>query len=220
MIAVVGDIHGDFSMFNAIVQNAKHAGANTVIQVGDFGVYPTTTKNLLAYEFELPVIFVDGNHEHFEMLEEISKDNPSGHVNTNLVFAKRGTQWRIDGKEIGFVGGAASVDKAFRVTNGWYWSQKEVVTHEHIKPLLDSKVELDLLITHCPPQRTIQKHFNPMALVKHFGLPITWRDPSADRIEELWVKKGKPQLYCGHMHRSVTDDKVRILDINEMVLVP
>lgn len=213
MIAVIGDIHGDFKQLNSLVNQAAVKGATAVIQVGDFGVYPSTLKDLFEVSFALPVYFIDGNHEHFEVLH-MKQSN----LAYNLIYVPRGKKLEIDGKTIGFVGGAASVDKEYRVSHGWYWSQKEVVTEADIQPLIGEK--LDLLITHCPPQWMIQKHFDPWVLEHYFNLPRTWRDPSADRIEELWESCGKPQLICGHMHRSVEDGNVRILNINEVLYLP
>ena len=49
--------------------------------------------------------------------------------------------------------------------------------------------------------------------------PAAWRDPSAINIETLWDAVGNPPLVCGHMHRSLVDGNVRILDINEVCIV-
>ena len=138
-------------------------------------------------------------------------------VAPNLFYVPRGTVMDVGGIKIGFLGGAASVDKMYRLRQNMHWSEDELITDEDIAKFDDVK-SVDMLITHCPPQSVIQEHFDPRMLM-YFGLTPQWRDPSADKVEALWERLGKPPLVCGHMHKSVTDGNVRILDINEYITV-
>jgi Icc-related predicted phosphoesterase len=81
------------------------------------------------------------------------------------------------------------------------------------------KLNIDSLITHSPPSSVIAGHCPPLNRA-YWHLPLDWENVSSDRIEELWNGLGNPQMYCGHMHRSVIANKCRILDINEVYTLP
>jgi hypothetical protein len=122
------------------------------------------------------------------------------------------------GRRIAFLGGGASPDKFYRLAQRLPWSAKENVTPAEFARL-DAVEAVDILVTHVPPQSTIDRYFDPMDLPRYFGLPPTWRDPNAALVETLWRRLACPPLVCGHMHRSVVDRTVRLLDINEIVLL-
>jgi hypothetical protein len=85
--------------------------------------------------------------------------------------------------------------------------------------LLQGAGGVDLMVTHTPPDWMIRKHFSPDGL-RSFGIdPETWRDLSAEAVEQVWRELNEPPLVCGHMHRSVKDGKCRILDINEVMVI-
>jgi hypothetical protein len=214
-IAVVGDVHGNAYVLAHLVRVAKEMGAVAVIQVGDIGWYPSTKRSFIIQTWELPTYCVDGNHEDHD---DLAQWNEVSELAKNFFYVPRGTVMEIAGRKIGFLGGAASVDKAYRLKMGLHWSEKELITAEDVAKF-DGVDKVDMLVTHTPPQQTIDRHFDPNDLVRYFGLSILWRDPSAGYVDALWKRLGKPPLYCGHMHRSVTDESVRILNIEELILV-
>lgn len=219
MIAFLGDLHGDFYILRKVLDRLKNDYPEVValIQVGDFGFFPRKLPELLEVNAHIPVYAIDGNHENFNLLDGISSVQEFA---KNVYYVPRGTILEIDGKRIGFCGGAASVDKETRIKYGYdAWFPQEEITDADIAKF-DNVESLDVLVTHVPPQCTIQAHFDPSTL-KWFGLPSSWRDPSADKIEVLWRRLGEPMLFCGHMHKSVVDQmgKVRILDINELYII-
>jgi hypothetical protein len=220
MLAIVGDIHGNFYKFRELVEKIvsgpEGSKVTAIIQVGDFGYYPNLIRQLETLSWPIPVYWVDGNHEQFSMfmhLEEVTE------LHKNIFYVPRGTILNLDGRKIAFLGGAGSVDKEIRQSYGMDWSPMEnIAPHEVLR--FGDESQVDMMITHCPPQSVIQRHFDPIHLVRYFNLPITWRDHNADIVEKVWEKFGKPQLYCGHMHRSVDDARgVRILNIEEVVYV-
>jgi UDP-2,3-diacylglucosamine pyrophosphatase LpxH len=219
MIGILGDIHGDFFVLGEKVRQAKAKGATAVIQVGDFGYYPRLIAQLRQLELALPVYWIDGNHEtHEHFLDE---DNRKTHE--NCLFVPRGTVVEIDGRRIAFMGGASSVDKETRLAYGMHWSPLENIRPQDMTRMREelAKVnnKVDMFITHVPTQSVIQKNFDPRVLRDFFGLPLTWRDPNADLVEELWNEMGNVPMYCGHMHRSLKDGNCRILNIDEMIYV-
>lgn len=215
-IKILGDIHAETPLLYYL---PDLKGADVVIQVGDFGIYPGVLDQYPQMFTDLPykVYFIDGNHEDYNMLADIvesTNPEPDGTVKfmDNLYYVPRGTILDLGGRKFGFCGGAESVDYRMRV-KGKDWFPEERVIQEDIEPLLNANI--DILITHCPPDSVITRNFPPA--YQSWDLPWGWVDKSAQMIETLWSSLGRPQLYCGHMHRSITDGTCRILDINEVV---
>ena len=218
MLYVMGDIHGFWAVLNNL---AKHLGPDDiVVQVGDFGVdrffaNPDYLKKLFA-EIKFKLIFIEGNHEHFPTIGMWSKDQLT-EIAPNVFYAPRGLVMELDGKLVGFLGGAESVDKAWR-TPGVDWFPEERVSQEDVDLLVKNadNRQLDILFTHAPPQFAIAANFPPLN-EHHWGLPLGWIDESGWKVSKaFWAIKPK-KLYCGHMHRAVSHGEVRILDINEVL---
>lgn len=215
MIAFIGDIHGEFSALEKILDEIKkYPEITAVVQVGDFGFYPKLLNRMKEINPHIPVYAIDGNHEDFEMFDGLTDVTE---IAPNIFFVPRGTVLEIDGRTIAFMGGAASVDKGIRLRRGMHWDTRENITEEQVATFRENTKDrkIDIMITHVPPQSVIQKNFDPKGLM-FFDLPMSWRDKNADIIEELWGSLYYPQLICGHMHRSVIEGTARILDINEL----
>lgn len=77
MIYITGDLHGDISRFSAPAMRRLRKG-DTLIVCGDFGfVWDGSAKEqkLLKKIGAKPytVLFLDGCHENFQLLQEISR---------------------------------------------------------------------------------------------------------------------------------------------------
>lgn len=212
MLAIIGDIHGNFGILARLV--AQLDPNFTVMQVGDFGFWPYTRQQYVVPD--RLIRFVDGNHDHIPGLMAGACDWP------NAEYMPRGTVQRVAGKRILFLGGAKSPDRSWRpAQQGRHaWFTQEIISQSEIElALTNAAGGVDLMITHSPPDWLIRKHFSPMGLL-NFGIdPREWKDQSAEAVEYVWRELGQPPLYCGHMHRSVVDGNCRILDINEVCCI-
>lgn len=206
-IAIVGDIHNDTKKMQDIDDRLPDDVAR-VVQVGDIGFYQRTRQYFNVLKLKRPWYFIRGNHDDHEYLLQY---NTITEVAPNLFYVPNGTVWEMDGQKVGFLGGAGSVDAAFNYT----WSPLERITDEEVAKF-DNVDHLDFLVTHTPPQETITAWMNPQDLVNYFGLPIDWKDPSAAKVQQVWEKFGRCRLFAGHLHKSIIDGKVRILDIDEV----
>jgi len=219
MLAFLGDIHGVVpSLKNALIKiKVEYPQVTALIQVGDFGWYKSRIEAFKAVNPHIPVYWIDGNHEYFPL---INRTTEVTEVAPNIFYVPRGTVLTLDGRKIGFMGGAASVDKEYRIRSGLPWHKEELITESDVARM-DGVDTVDIFVTHTPPQSVVDRHFDPMDLVRYYGLTIDWRDPSAQHIQNLWDRFGNPLLICGHMHRSVSASmgKVRILNIDELILV-
>lgn len=218
MLAFLGDIHGSVGILKLRLDflRDKFPEVKALIQVGDFGWYNSKQPAFNTVNPHIPVYWIDGNHEDFRKLKGITEVTE---VAPNIFYVPRGTVLELDGRRIAFMGGAASVDKEYRLGSGMSWYPEELITAEDVARF-DGVYDVDIFVTHTPPQVTIDAHFDPYDLVRYFGLTLDWRDPSAQYVNNLWEKFGKPTLICGHMHRSVVDQmgKIRILNIDELFI--
>jgi UDP-2,3-diacylglucosamine pyrophosphatase LpxH len=221
MILLLGDIHGNHSRLRYAIHKAVQTDATAIIQVGDFGLFGNGDSAAGFYnickESPIPVYFIEGNHDdcvRWVQYEEVSRVWPDA----NLWYVPRGTVMELDGRTIAFMGGAASIDKDYRLRQNMHWDENENITPAQIARLLKNAEgkQIDLFITHCPPNSVIEEHFDNSNKL-YFGVGLDWTDPNQQIIEDLWHKLGTPMVYSGHMHRRVGGVSYRILDIDELV---
>lgn len=205
-VALVGDIHGDP---RPLVKAAAMQGVVAVIQLGDFGLAPDAVPGL-----SVPLYWFEGNHERWRSVP-VSSEVPYAPW---CYYMPRGTFVEIGGVRFLCAGGADSVDREYQMRHG-VWSDREQWSDEDEAEMVNAE-RADVILTHSPPQSAIAAHFDPNDLTRYFGLPNTWRSPVAHAVDRVWGAHGCPPLYCGHMHRSVTDRAVRVLNIDEIVLLP
>jgi predicted phosphodiesterase len=214
-IGVVGDIHGQIQILRDVVNETKAVDSMiAVIQVGDMSLshHDISDFKRKSYGFAKPTYWVKGNHEYWDVIDglmEVTELVP------NLFYVPNGTVLEIDGRVVAFMGGAASIDKAYQ---GSHWSDKENIRPEEVELLYknigDRKV--DLLVSHAPPQCVVTSWFDKNGrgarVRKAFGVPVDWQDPNMTIIENIWDKLGRPQMVCGHMHENVIfENKSQIL---------
>ena len=210
-VIFLGDTHGFFRFFREMMKNFDHDIPFEIVQVGDFGYWPGYIEQW-PNEFPWKTYFIAGNHEYYPHLryDEVTQ------LKNNLFFVPRGEVLEIHGYTMGFVGGGFSVDKRQR-KEGISWFPEEEVTEEDIAKL--QNVQLDYLVTHTPPSEVILTVVGKLDK-KSWGLYPEDVDTSAMRIQKLWENLGKPQLISGHLHRSAVGPQYRVLDINEVYIVP
>ena len=170
MIYVTGDTHGYTDFYKLRMFANAHPWLTRddyVIVAGDFGgVFDpfTLDEDLVLYE-RLPftVLFVDGNHENFDLLERLFpviewKGGKAQKVRENIYHLMRGQVYEIQGKTIFTFGGGTSVDRARRVEGLSWWSQ-ELPTYEQqeegIKNLARYGNKVDYVITHSIDERAL-----------------------------------------------------------------
>jgi len=225
MILLLGDIHGDYKVLERAIDLAHQTEATAIIQVGDFGLFRDYgMANEIHFHkvlsaSKVPVYFIDGNHDDCDRWMEYKKVSKVWD-DANLFYVPRGTVMELDRQTIAFMGGAASIDKKWRLQSGAHWTEKENINTEEMVRLLDNAKDkkIDMFITHCPPHSVIEEHFNPTDKL-FFEVGLDWIDPNQILIEEMWHKLGTPDIYSGHMHRRVQGMTYRILDINELLAV-
>lgn len=219
---VTGDTHGNFERVVNFCHKFNLTEKDTVIILGDAGINyyggrrDKKRKKLLSSL--LPTFFcIHGNHEkrphHIESYTE--KEYNGGIVlyeenYPNILFPKDGEIFDINGKKAIVIGGAYSVDKFYRLQQGWHWFSDEQPSDkikQRVEEQLDNtKWQIDYVLTHtCPLQ------YEPTEV---FLQQID--QSTVDKSTEEWLEKIERRLnyekwLCGHFHTSKVIDKIRFM---------
>lgn len=231
-VFVRGDTHGNFDFLPDFCRENNTSCQDLLIILGDAGINyygPTQKREMKLKSFlrEQPITLfcVRGNHE------DRPEDRPEYSLHDvglgelvytnswipNVWFAKDGGEYNINGMNCFVVGGAYSVDKFYRILQGWKWVANEQLSSEEKAMVLDTCYgkHYDHIFTHT--------------------CPIQWEptDLFLDCIDQNAVDKGMErhltdvERYCtydnwwfGHYHADrmdcIGDGKVHML-FNEVV---
>lgn len=162
MIFVTGDTHGqiDFEKLKVFSnENTSLTKKDYMIICGDFGGVwnPLTIDKELEPYINLPftVLFIDGNHENFDLLSEYQISNWHGgkvhFISDNIIHLMRGQVFDIEGLLFFTMGGATSTDKKMRIENISWWKEEEISEDDIIeanKNLEKVNYKVDYVITH------------------------------------------------------------------------
>ena len=216
----MGDIHGKFEIVNEYITDYTNKG-DTVIIAGDFGYWNSSyllnwmEKQLkICQEKNVIVRFIDGNHEDFPALLEISKGNRHSAIEVmpNVFYQQRGSLEIIEGKRVFFVGGAKSVDWRNRVEGKSVFKKLEVLKKSDLPAEIP---KCDIVVSHTIPN-SIKKIVHD-ACLGIFGIVPGWdysEDISCETLQYIrnhCIENGLPLLIwvSGHFHLSKS-----ILDYN------
>ncbi|MDD6323468.1 MAG: metallophosphoesterase, partial [Bacilli bacterium] len=145
MIYITGDIHRDFSRIYKLEKDTD----NMLIVLGDIGInyyLNEEDKNYKEYlkKLKLKLFCVRGNHEerpgNISTYKEVEMFGGKVFIEEeypNLIFAKDGEIYNIDGKKILVIGGAYSVDKQYRLLHGYKWFKDEQLTKKEMDTILE-----------------------------------------------------------------------------------
>lgn len=220
MVYYTGDIHGDESRILYFARRMDLTEGDVIVILGDVGAnyYQDWRDEVMKASLSKvnPTVFcVHGNHEirPTNIAYYKTKEWNGGEVwyeedYPNLLFAKDGEIYEIEGLKHLVIGGAYSVDKHYRIARGYEWWEDEQPSEE-VKRYVERQIQgkhIDVVLTHtCPFRYEPVEAFLP-------GLDQSMVDASTekwlDKIErttdyEVWL--------CGHWHISKSVDKLRFL---------
>ena len=228
MIYITGDKHGSYNdVMNFCIKN-KTTANDILIVLGDAGINYYLNNNdyiLKNFLLQLPITLfcIHGNHE--ERPENINSYKTKKFFDgtvyfeteyPNILFAKDAEVYNINNKKTIVIGGAYSVDKEYRLKNGYNWYESEqpsIKTKRKVKEVLkkyDNKI--DIILTHtCPYKYLPYEMF--LSFIDQSKVDQT-TEKFLDEIEELVTYN---KWYCGHYHTNKKVDKIRFMynDIKE-----
>lgn len=243
-ILIAGDTHGNTSHVSRLLDIAHAQGCLRVVQLGDFGAWEHMADgrefmrdvSKRASRYGIPLVWIDGNHDKWSRTMDLhgAMRSSEGFVicAPYVLYAPRGHRWEWDGIRFMSLGGAYSVDKAWRLdmerdtarkranrtawktgqyispkelpdTSGTLWFPEEELTDEQVDTAIGDGSPVDVLLTHDKPRSS-----NPGWNRK--DLPECW--PNQDRVQRVVRALQPHNVFHGHLHYPYTDT-IRIGDV-------
>ena len=218
---ITGDTHGNFNRINYFCENFETSKEDILCILGDAGInYYLNKKDYMLKQVlqDMPItfFFIHGNHEErpFNISTYITKKWNGGTVYyeeefPNILFAKDGEIYNINGKSILVIGGAYSVDKEYRLLKGWSWFKDEQPNKEIVKYIekqITKQRHFDIVLTHTCPIGTEPRHM---------FLPFIDQS-KVDKTTELLLQRIADWItfdnwYFGHFHGHWDNGKYHML---------
>ena len=139
MIYITGDTHGSFERVENFCQRFNTKNDDIMIILGDAGInfsgprYDRLKKRQLE-ELPITIFAIHGNHEQRPFTIESYKEQVwnGGMVYyeeefPSILFSKDGEVYNLNGLKTIVMGGAYSIDKAYRLAYGYGWWEDEPV---------------------------------------------------------------------------------------------
>ena len=230
MIYLTGDTHGRFERIGAFCDKMQTDRDDILIILGDAGInFHADARDNLRKEYlaRLPITLfcIHGNHERRPESLDVYDEREwhGGQVFTedrypNILFAKDGEIYDLDGQKAIAIGGAYSIDKAWRVEGRSWWPD------EQPSPKIKSRVEqvlekrgwsIEIVLSHTTPLK-----YEPTEVF------IRGVDQSkVDKSTEIWLDSIEDRLtyrkwYCGHYHTEKKIDRLQIMFNDYAALEP
>lgn len=220
MVYITGDIHGDPMRIYAFAKKHKLTKNDMVIILGDVGANyygderDERTKENLS-KVRVPILCIHGNHEMRPWEADgytLVKWN-GGKVwvqekYPQLLFAKDGEIYTIDGKRYIAIGGAYSVDSYWRIKHHAGWWESEQPTEE-IKKFVEKQLqvnEIDIILSHTCPRK-----YEPIEAFLPFIDQSSVDTSTEDWLDSIEETVNYQAWYCGHWHIEKDIDRIHFL---------
>ena len=220
MIYYTGDIHGSTVEIVTFCERFKPTKDDTIVILGDVGANYFGNERDAAFKaafskLEPTILCIHGNHEiRPQNIPTYQTKEWNGGIvwyekaYPNILFAKDGEIFDIEGTKHLVIGGAYSVDKAYRLARGYGWWSDEQPSDE-IKRYVEQQIKakaFDVILSHtCPFKYEPFETFLP-------GIDQSTVDDSTERwLDTIEESTDCKAWYCGHWHINKRIDKMHFL---------
>lgn len=230
-VYLTGDYHGGIESHK--VHPASWPEGQTLdkddylLIAGDFGLgWAETPSRRAKLEWldSMPwtTLFVDGNHENFDVLDALPTEpwmggETSPLPGTGVRWLRRGQVFDICGARIFTMGGATSTDRDQRIENVSWWARElpsDVEYAEATKNLDASGWRVDFVITHTCPTSLLAKSAYP-----HVGWDRFRSDKLTDFLDDVNRRLCFRCWYYGHFHQDRDVDDSHSVVYNRIVRI-
>lgn len=227
MIYITGDTHGTHDFYKLLDNQLKNlTKRDYVIIAGDCGVLfgPKVKEYMLNLYSYLPftVLFVDGNHENYDLLDSYPIQKWNGgkvqFLTDTVIHLLRGQVYKIEGQTFFTFGGALSYDKVRRKPHVSWW-ERELPSKEDffeaMRNLECVNFRVDYVITHdCPTSwKTMVCNCSK---IRNNGFIESSSNYYLEEIEKQIVFR---HWYFGHYHMDYTTKNATVL-YNHLIVLP
>ena len=220
MVYITGDIHGDLKPIYDLFKRYEPKEDDVIVILGDVVVnYTGTLRDVVMKDrmkkMRTTFFCIHGNHENRpqNIASYREKEWNGGIVlyeddYPNIIFPVDGDIFDIEGKRCIVIGGAYSVDKYYRLRNGYKWwpdEQPSLQIKEYVEKQL-SENKIDVVFSHTCPAKYIPTEcfLSGIDQSKVDNSTEEWLDTIEDKLEyEAW--------YLGHWHTNKRIDKMHFL---------
>lgn len=236
MLYTTGDTHGNAIRWKSEIDPYLKEG-DTIIVNGDFGIGFWEGGGAGQQKFfdwmqtrPYTVLFIDGNHENFDLLETYPKEKWNGgwtHViGPNIRHLMRGEIFNLEDLRVFVFGGGYSLDKAMRIEGYSWWKQEmpDEAEYAHARETLTkADHEVDIILTHTAPAQSVYY----LSTLRRTGIKdnvpeereLTWF------LDEIAQNTSYDRWYFGHFHvdeeiwrgQIATSDTIRDLKSGKLV---
>ena len=181
-----------------------------VIICGDFGLVWNNDKEDMWWRSWLndrpfTTLFVDGNHENFDLLNAYPVENWHGgkihRIAPSIIHLMRGQLFDIEGKSFFTMGGAESHDREFRTIGISIWEQELPNNKEYaqaLSTLEKCEYKADYVITHCAPT-DIEYEVEHGKCTSAYNFYYS-ENRLTEFFRDLAEKMQYERWFCGHYH--------------------
>jgi len=220
MIYFTGDTHGGYRSIIKFANRFHLLRTDVIVILGDAGYNYYSSERDAEAKLHLShvkptILCIHGNHEirPANIPSYKTKEWNGGIVwyeeeYPNLLFAKDGEIYTLNGLNYLAIGGAYSVDKHLRLRRGAGWWEDEQPSDE-IKRYVEEQIRahrVDVILSHtCPRKYTPTEVFLPMV-----------DQSTVDNSTEIWLDQIEEAVnykawYCGHWHTDKRIDRIHFL---------
>ena len=223
MVYITGDIHGEVARVREMVAKCDITPDDIIVLLGDVGMnyYGNTHgdqhRKKKLNSLGVQILCIHGNHEmrpgSLITYQEYQWHGGAVYAEEefpNLLFAKDGEVYDLEGYRAIAIGGAYSVDKWYRLQRDLHWFPDEQPS-DVIKARVEKKLDelgwqIDAVLTHTCPYRYIPRE----AFLGGIN------QSTVDNSTELWLDTIAEKLdynawYCGHWHIEKRIDQIHFL---------
>lgn len=216
MIYITGDTHGEFSRLSHL----KQTNEDMIIVLGDAGInYYLNNKDdelkKIIGLYGIKLFCVQGNHEerpeNIKSYKEVEMFGGKVFIEEKypyIIFAKNGECYNIGGKKVLVIGGAYSIDKNYRLINGYQWFKDEQLTEDEKENMLKKYKgkHVDIILSHTCPLK-----YEPVETFPIF-MDQTKVDKSMEKFLDIVEETiDYDKWYCGHYHIEKQIEKLEFM---------
>ena len=225
MIYITGDVHRRFERIEAFCEKAGTRQQDVLIILGDacvnyYGDEDDFRLKKRLKDIPLTLFMIHGNHEErpenidsYELREWRGGKVYSEKEFPNLLFAKDGEIFDLDGRKTIVIGGAFSVDRNYRISHSLPWFPDEQADNmkklETERKLDEAGWQIDTVLSHTVPEKYVPRE----AFLKGVD------QKEVDTGMEAWLgiiekKLDYQKWYAGHFHIEKKIDRLEIMYLN------
>lgn len=217
MVYLTGDTHGNFTRVENFCKKMNTTKDDILVVLGDNAVNfvdKYSDLHLRNQLLKLPITFflIRGNHDKrpsdvpgMTIVNKFGNDCLWEKKWPNIYYALDGLVYNFDGNQCLVIGGAYSIDKAYRLRccpNTWF--ANEQLSKSEMDKIKEScfGLEYDYVLTHTAPESKVPHWMLPNIVI------------NVDNTMELFFNELKQNIkykkwYCGHYHiETVVDDVI------------